>query len=80
MPAGAVDADFELSRAPVSIKGPLDATVVTLECQSAFKFGSDSIPQIWRVVRDHEFPADPRPNWDLREVISVSIQVGEFRD
>jgi hypothetical protein len=25
------------------------------------------LPQVWRAVRDHEFPADPRPDWDLRE-------------
>jgi hypothetical protein len=30
-------------------------------------FGVVFLPEIWRVVRDQEFPSDPRPDWDLRD-------------
>lgn len=31
--------------------------------------GTILIPEIWRVVRDHLFPTEPRPDWDLREAV-----------
>jgi hypothetical protein len=30
--------------------------------------GTILLPEIWRVVRDHAFPAHPRSDWDLREM------------
>ena len=31
--------------------------------------GTVFIPEIWRVVRDHNFPEEPKPNMDLQEAI-----------
>lgn len=31
--------------------------------------GTILLPEIWRVVRDHAFPSDPRPDWDLRDAV-----------
>jgi hypothetical protein len=33
-------------------------------------FATVLIPEIWRSVRDHAFPSEPRPDWDLRDAIN----------
>jgi hypothetical protein len=35
--------------------------------------GTIVIPGVWRVVRDHVFVPDPRPDWDLREAIDYLL-------
>jgi hypothetical protein len=31
--------------------------------------GTILLPEIWRAVRDHAFPSEARPDWDLREAV-----------
>lgn len=33
-------------------------------------FATILIPEIWRVLKDHVFPPEPRPDWDLRDAVS----------
>jgi hypothetical protein len=33
-------------------------------------FATVLIPEIWRVIKTHAFPSEPRPDWDLRDAIN----------
>jgi hypothetical protein len=33
-------------------------------------FGTVFLPEIWRVLRDHALPSEPRPDWDLRDAVN----------
>lgn len=37
---------------------------------AGLSFGTIFIPEIWRVLKDHTFPSEPRPDWDLRDAVS----------
>jgi hypothetical protein len=32
-------------------------------------FGTVFFPEIWRVLKDHAIPSEPRPDWDLRDAV-----------
>ena len=33
-------------------------------------FATVLLPEIWRVIRDHSFPSEPRPDWDLQGAVN----------